>query len=116
MVVLDVLRHAINWLTEPSRFFLLTTIAFVALLFPGEIGPEWRRKWLRWLRASYDPRTAAWTFGALGVLFLIVSFDPNFQKIVLKPDTVPIAGMIFLVLFSIWLSLQQAREHDRRIA
>jgi Cytochrome b(C-terminal)/b6/petD len=116
MVVIDVLRHAINWLTEPSKFFLLTTIAFVALLFPGEIGPEWLRKSTRWLRAVYNPRTAAWIFGALGVLFVIATFDPNFQKIVLKPDNVPIAGMIFLVLFFIWFSLQQARENDRRIA
>ena len=116
MVVVDFFRHAVNWLSEPSRFFLLTTVAFVLLLFPGEIGPQWLRSATRPLVAVYRPRVAAILFAALGVLFTIACFDPNFQKIVLKPDNVPIAGMIFLVLFFIWFALQQARDNDRRAA
>src|SRR5262245_54776970 len=116
MVLADFLRHAVNWLSEPSRFFLLTTVAFVLLLFPGEMGPQWLRSATRPLVAVYRPRVAAVLFAALGGLFAIACLDPNFQKIVLKPDNVPIAGMIFLVLFFVWFALQQARDNDRRSA
>ena len=116
MGVLDILRHAVNWLSDPSRFFIVTTVAFLVLLFPGEAGPEWMRRLTRPVSSVYRPRVAAWLFGILGVLFVVACFDPNFQKIVLKPDNVPIAGMIFLVLFFIWLALYQARENDRRMA
>jgi hypothetical protein len=116
MAVADFLRHAVNWLSEPSRFFLLTTVAFIVLLFPGEIGPSWLRAATRPLLVVYRPRVAGLLFAALGIAFAFACLDPNFQKIVLKPDNVPIAGMIFLVLFFVWFALQQARENDRRAA
>src|SRR5574341_2116842 len=102
MIIADFLRHAVNWLSEPSRFFLLTSVAFVVLLFPGELGPGWLRTSTRPLVLVYRPRVAASLFAALGVLFALACLDPNFQKIVLKPDNVPSAGMIFLVLFFVW--------------
>jgi Cytochrome b(C-terminal)/b6/petD len=116
MVLLDTLRHAVNWLSEPSRFFLITTLAFIAFIFPGEVGPRWVRSLTRPLQAIYRPRTFGIVLAAIGGLFVAACFDPNFQKIVLKPDNVPIAGMIFLVIFFVWFSLQQGRENDRRTA
>src|SRR5262245_26611388 len=116
MAFVDTLRLAINWLSEPSRFFLITTVAFIIFLFPGELGPAWLRRATSPLGAIYKPRVFAAAFAVLGLLFAVACFDPNFQKIVLKPDNVPIAGMIFLVIFFIWFSLQQGRENDRRLS
>ena len=54
-------------------------------------------------------------FGILIVFFAFGLTDENFRLIVLKPDNVPIVGLIFLVVFFLWLSLSQAYENDRRI-
>jgi len=112
MPVVDLLKHAVNWLSEPSRFFLITVAGFFLLLFPGEIGPGWLRRLTRPLRVIYRPKVAAWGFAALGALFVVSCLDRNFLLIVGKPDNVPIAGMIFLVAFFTWFSLQQGRRND----
>ena len=116
MELIEYLKGAVNWLSEPSRFFIISTIAFFILLFPGEFGPGWLRRLTRPLLAVYRPRVAAILFGGTGVLFLLSCFDVNFLKIVGKPDNVPIAAMIFLVGFFVWFSLQQGRENDRLMA
>ncbi len=113
MNLADVLKHAVNWLSEPSRFFLLTVIGVFLLIFPGEIGPAWFRRLTRPLAAVYKPAVGGLLFAIAGVLFIISCFDPNFILIVGKPDNVPIAGMIFLVGFFVWYALQQGRENDR---
>ena len=41
--------------------------------------------------------------------------DYNFTKIVLKPDNVPISGLIFLVVFFTWLAMNQAYSNDERL-
>jgi hypothetical protein len=59
----------------------------------------------------------AFTLFALAVLYLALSLpDPNFRKIITKPDNVPIAGMLFAVLFCSWLALRQAAINDERMA
>ncbi|MFQ5851446.1 MAG: hypothetical protein ACE5JU_12755 [Candidatus Binatia bacterium] len=37
----------------------------------------------------------------------------NFLGIVTKPDNIPIAGMLLLVLFFSWIGLRQAFKNDR---
>jgi hypothetical protein len=113
MTFVEQIKHAINWLSSPPRFFLLTAVAFFAVLFPGELGPAWLRRLTRPLAAIYRPRVAAFAFGILGVLFFLSFLDPNFLLIVGKPDNVPIAALIFLVAFFVWYSLQQGRLNDR---
>jgi hypothetical protein len=55
--------------------------------------------------------------GILGALFLAVSMlDPNFAKIVKKPDNIPIVAMLFLVGFFTWLAMWQAQRNDERTA
>ncbi|MBI4563908.1 MAG: cytochrome C [Planctomycetes bacterium] len=50
------------------------------------------------------------------VLFFIASWsDPNFNKIVTKPDNVPIVSLVFILGFFLWLSLRQAAINDERI-
>ncbi|MBI2358106.1 MAG: hypothetical protein HYV04_04240 [Deltaproteobacteria bacterium] len=39
----------------------------------------------------------------------------NFLGILTKPDNIPIAGMLLLVLFFTWIGLRQAFKNDRRI-
>jgi hypothetical protein len=114
MAVLDALKHAVNWLSEPSRFFIITVALFLALIFPGEVGPAWLRRITRPLAAVYTPKVGAIVFAVLGGLFAISCLDPNFALIVGKPDNVPIAGMIFLVGFFVWFGLQQGRLNDRQ--
>ncbi len=110
---LDALKHVVNWLSEPSRFFVITVVLFLAVIFPGEIGPAWLRRFTRPLAAVYTPKVGATVFAVLGVLFAFSCLDPNFALIVGKPDNVPIAGMIFLVGFFVWFALQQGRANDR---
>jgi hypothetical protein len=42
--------------------------------------------------------------------------DPNFAKIVKKPDNIPIVAMLFLVGFFTWLAMWQAQKNDERTA
>ena len=114
MGLLEFLKGLVNWLSEPSRFFIISTVLFFVFLFPGELGPAWLRRLTRPLQAIYTARVGMSLFAVTFVLFLISCFDVNFIKIVGKPDNVPIAGMIFLVGFFVWFALQQARENDRR--
>lgn len=39
----------------------------------------------------------------------------NFFAILTKPDNIPIAGMLLLVLFFTWIGLRQAFKNDRLI-
>lgn len=52
----------------------------------------------------------------LAVLFFILSFpDANFNKVVTKPDNIPIVSLIFIIGFFCWLSLRQASINDERM-
>jgi len=110
--MIELLKDAVNWLSAPPRFFTITLAAFFVLLFPGELGPAWLRRLTRPLASIYRPKVGGIAFAVLGLLFLISCFDPNFALIVLKPDNVPIAGMIFLVAFFVWFALKEGRRND----
>jgi hypothetical protein len=112
MGAIDAVKHAVNWLSEPSRFFLLTALLFFVVLFPGELGPAWLRRLTRPFAALYRPRVFWIVMAIAGALFFISCLDPNFLLIVGKPDNVPIAAMIFLVGFFTWFSVQQGRLND----
>ena len=63
-----------------------------------------------------------WTNGGLVLVmigfiaFLLIGLDdPDFKKIVLKPDNVPIVGLLFLAYFFLWLSMKQAVNNDNRL-
>ncbi|MBI4042526.1 MAG: cytochrome C [Deltaproteobacteria bacterium] len=51
------------------------------------------------------------------MLFYLASLlDPHFRSIALTPDNVPIAMMLFAVLFFTWYGLKQGVENDRYLA
>ncbi len=110
--MIEALKSAVNWLSAPPRFFTVTVLAFLVLLFPGDLGPAWLRRLTRPLEAIYRPRVGGVAFAVLGALFLVSCLDPNFALIVLKPDNVPIAAMIFLVAFFVWFGLKEGRRND----
>ena len=113
MALVDQLKQTVNWLSAPPRFFTLTVLSFLAVIFPGELGPGWLRRITRPLAAIYRPKVGATIFAVVGLLFVLSCFDPNFLLIVGKPDNVPIAAMILLVAFFVWFALSQGRENDR---
>lgn len=39
----------------------------------------------------------------------------QFIEILVKPDNIPIAGLLLLVFFFTWIGLKQARRHDQLI-
>jgi len=98
---MQILKDLINWAAGPVQFFTLSTLAFFAMLrFKG------------WVR----PRNATLILLAALGFFFISMIDPNFRLIVVKADNIPIAFMLFIVGFFLWLSLKQAFENDARIA
>jgi Cytochrome b(C-terminal)/b6/petD len=61
--------------------------------------------------------TVAWAGLNLSLLVMGLSMtDMDFASIVMKPDNVPIVGMIYLLGFFTWLSANRAVENDARIA
>ncbi len=93
------IKGIINAMCQP-HWFLIITVAALAIFLLG---------YQRFTR----PAVAA-TFGALAVLFFLVScFDPNFFKIVSKADNVPIVMLIFAAGFFLWVAFRQAAVNDR---
>jgi hypothetical protein len=61
--------------------------------------------------------TVSWTILNLGLLIGGWSMtDPEFKKIIVKPDNVPITMLIFSVGFFTWLAMRKAVLNDERIA
>ena len=90
-----------SWLGPVS--FTLGSFAVLAVLY---------------LRREFFVRpTVAWTIFNLSLgLFCLSLTDPNFAKIVSKPDNVPIVAMVFLLGYFTWLGAHRAVENDRRAA
>ncbi len=99
--MVETLKGVINFLTAPEIFISLAAVLLLLSLR---------------FRAVWKPKVAG-TVGILGALFLAVSMlDPNFAKIVKKPDNIPIVAMLFLVGFFVWLAMWQALRNDERTA
>ena len=94
-------KDVLNIALQPT-WFTLGTFAALALLFLA------RRFFVR--------PAVAWLLLNLACLFLGLSLtDPDFARIVGKPDNVPIVGMIFLLGFFTWLGASRAIENDDRL-
>ncbi|HET6374278.1 MAG TPA: hypothetical protein VFG76_13295 [Candidatus Polarisedimenticolia bacterium] len=99
--MIDLIKGFINWISAPYYFVTGTVVLLFVML-----------KWKAWTK----PRTFTIIFLGFAAAFLLACLDPNFKVIVLKADNIPIAGMIFLIIFFLWLSLRQAFDNDERIA
>ncbi len=95
-------KALLNYALQPTWYTLGTFSAILVMFFA-------RRFWVR--------PAVAWIMLNLGFAFLGLSMtDPDFARIVGKPDNVPIVGMIFLLGFFTWLATHRAVENDRRLA
>ena len=90
-----------NFLTDPRIFFALSIVLLIMMF-----------RYKGWVK----PKPAMIGGIVVTVLFILSLFDPNFAKIVTKPDNVPIAGMLFLVGFFTWVAFKQAYDNDARMA
>ena len=106
-------KSLINYISNPT---ILVTA--VLLIFPFVFPPtEWFYKINKRLKMD-----KLWTGKGLFVMtavtiafFIFGLGDYNFQKIVLKPDNVPISGLILLLIFFTWLSMSQAYKNDKLV-
>ena len=96
------IKEFINAITAP--YFLITAagiLLFVSLKYPGKF---------------YTNRSALIVFSGMFLFLGLSVIDPNFRKIVTKPDNVPIVGMLFLIPFFTWFALREAVRNDQRTA
>jgi hypothetical protein len=88
--------------TGPVTYFVLACAIFGAAFI-------WRAKWTQ-------PHVA-WMLLNIGLLFGGWSMtDYDFREIIVKPDNVPIVGLVFVVGFFTWLAIRKAVINDERIA
>jgi cytochrome b/b6/petD-like protein len=98
--VIDIIKSFINWISQPYYFVTLSiVIVFCALRFKG------------WTKA----RNFLIIYAGFATVFFLSCLDPNFRIIVVKADNLPIAGMLFLIIFFVWLALKQAFDNDERL-
>ena len=95
------IRNLVNDLSGPVLYTLGTT-AFLVLLFV--------------FRKFFVQPMVAWSTFNISLLLLGLSMaDENFAAIVMKPDNVPIVGLVFLLAFFTWVATKQAVVNDERI-
>ena len=95
-------RAAVNRFSGPV-LYTLGTFALLAALFV--------------FRKFFVRPMVAW--GLLNAMLLLMGLsmaDQNFASIVMKPDNVPIVGLVFMLAFFTWLATKQAVVNDDRIA
>ena len=96
------LRNLVNTLSGPVNYTAGTT-ALLAALFV--------------FRKFFVRPMVAWTvFNVALVAMGMAMADENFASIVMKPDNVPIVGLVFLLAFFTWVATKQAVVNDDRIA
>ena len=109
---MEAFKAFVNAATRPQVLFPFLLI-FTLLMFPPTDFLFKLNKTLR-LHKLWTNAGGVLMFSLMIAFFAFGMTDPNFRKIVTKPDNVPIAGLIFLVNFFLWLSMKQAYENDAR--
>jgi len=101
MIIVDWIKHIINLATYP---WWSVTLSIVVLFWAINSPKPWSKR-------------GGIVMGLGAILFFALSLlDPNFRSVATYPDNVPIVGMLGLVGFTVWFSMNQAYENDRRIA
>jgi len=95
------LQAAINRAMNPTMY-TVGSLVLVSVLF--------------YFRKFFVQPAVAWAMlnGALLLMGMSMT-NPSFAAIVMKPDNVPIVGLIFLLGFFTWLSAHQAVINDERM-
>lgn len=96
----DLIKNAVDWATSPTLYFLEFTLTIVLVLR---------------FRAFFTKKSVIAAFFVLGTAFFVFAFgDPNFNRIVTKPDNIPIVILLATVVYFSWLSLRRAYINDER--
>ncbi|MCK6485194.1 MAG: hypothetical protein L6R00_13785 [Phycisphaerae bacterium] len=95
------IKSLINAACAPEFFLPITIVLFVITLV--------------FYRKITLPAVAGILALAFTAFYVVSMADPDFLKIIKKPDNVPITMMIFLVGFFCWLSLRRAAVNDQRM-
>ena len=94
-------RNLVNKLSGPVLYTLGTTALFTILFV---------------FRKFFVQPMVAWTVLNVALVLMGLSMaDENFASIVMKPDNVPIVGLVFLLAFFTWVATKQAVVNDERI-
>ena len=107
------LKHFINGISHPT--VILTVILFIyPFIFPPT---NWFEKWNKRLKFDFFwTKKGLITVYTFFIGFMIIGVqDENAKHILLKPDNVPIVGLLFLVHFFLWLSMNQGMKNDKLI-
>jgi len=110
---MEAFKTLINGITKPETLFPILLVFTILMFPPNDFLFKINRKlrlYLLWTRGG-----GILLFGSMFAFFAFGLTDPNFRKIVTKPDNIPIVGLIFLVNFFLWFSMKQAMENDARI-
>jgi hypothetical protein len=96
----EVLTTAINRAMNPT-VYTIGSLVLLGLLFLG--------------RRFFVQPTVAWVMLNLAMLLMGMSMpNQDFASIVMKPDNVPIVGLMFLLGYFTWLGAYQAVQNDDR--
>jgi hypothetical protein len=96
----EALKHAVDWLFEPTRYFLGSVVLLAAVFY--------------FRRLISSPGVILGFFVLATAFFVWALGDPDFKKIVTKGDNIPIVILLASVVFFSWLSLRQAVINDER--
>ena len=99
---MQILVGITNFIFQPWMYFLLSVLAFWAMI-------RYRETWT-------EPKFAMKMLGGVVGVLLLSMFNDHFRDISTKADNFPIFIMVFSVGFFTWLSFRQAVVNDRRIA
>ena len=111
---MQTLKHFLNAATNPKIIFPALLVVFFFIFPPTDRLLAINKK-LR-IYKIWTKRGGIVLFSVLALAFCFGLTDPNFRKIVTKPDNVPIVGLIFLTFFFVWFTMKQGWENDERTA
>lgn len=114
LIIMENIKHFINLISAPQIMFTLILFSFF-LVFPPSDGLLKINRMMR-INKLWTRQGGVAIFLGLLAFFGFGLTDHNFRLIVTKPDNVPIVGLIFLTVFFLWLSMNQASENDKNIA
>ena len=97
----EAVRSFVDWMLNPT-LFLCGLVLLLGVMFAA--------------RKFFVKPTVAWAGLNVTLLLLGLSLtDPQFAKIVAKPDNVAIVGMLFLLGYFTWLGTYRAVQNDERL-
>lgn len=97
----DTIKAVVDYLSQPTIYFFGTIVLLWAVLQ---------------FRAFFTKTWVITVFFIVSTGFMVFAWDdPNFNKIITKPDNIPIIILLVTVIYFSWLSLRRAYINDERI-